>query len=64
MTHLLDLNLPLILKQKFRIGLACPDLARPIRNFSFDVNRRFESTRRVALYSITQKRRERRKMPT
>ena len=46
-THLLDSNLPLTSKDKFRIGL---DLARPKRNFWFDVNRRFESTRCVTLY--------------
>ena len=37
--------------QKFRFGLACPDLARPKRNFSFDVNGRFESTWCVTMYS-------------
>ena len=50
MTHLVDSNLPLTSKDKFCIGLACPDLARPKRNFWFDVNRRFESTRCVTLY--------------
>ena len=39
-TYLLDSNLPLTSKDKFRIGLACPALARPKRNFWFDVNRR------------------------
>ena len=33
MTHHVDLNLPLTLKQKFRLCLACPDLARPKRSF-------------------------------
>ena len=49
-THLVDSNLLLTSKQKFRIGLACTDLAGPKRNFCFDVNRRFESTRCVTLY--------------
>ena len=48
-THLVDSNLPLTSKQKFCIGLACPDLARPKRNFGFYVNGRFESTRCVTL---------------
>ena len=43
-TNLVDSNLPLTSKLKFRIGLANPDLARPKRNFCFDVNGRFEST--------------------
>ena len=51
-THLVDSNLPLTSKQKFRFGLACPDLARPKQNFCFDVNGRFESTRCVTLYMI------------
>ena len=34
-------NLPLTSDQKFRFGLACLGLARPKRNFSFEVNRRF-----------------------
>ena len=38
--HLVQ-NLPLTSKQKFHFGLACPDLARPKRNFSFEVNGRF-----------------------
>ena len=49
-THLLDSNLPLTSKDKLRIALACPDLARPKWNFWFDVKRRFESTRCVTLY--------------
>ena len=52
-THLLDSNLPLTSEQKFRTGLSCPDLARPKRNFCFNVNRRFESTRCVTLYMVT-----------
>ena len=43
-THQVGSNLPLTSKQKFRFGLACPDLARPKRNISFDVNGRFEPT--------------------
>ena len=39
-THQVGSNFPLTSKQKFRFGLACPDLARPKRNFSFDVNGR------------------------
>ena len=46
-THLVDSNLRLTSKQKFLIGLACPDLVRPKRNFCFDANGRFESTRCV-----------------
>ena len=42
-------NLPVPLK--FRFGLACPDLARPKRNFCVDVNWRFEPTCCVTLYS-------------
>ena len=34
-------NLPLTSKQKFRFGLDWPGLARPKRNFCFEVNRRF-----------------------
>ena len=34
-------NLPLTSNQKFRFGLTCPALARPKRNFCFEVNRRF-----------------------
>ena len=37
-------------RQKFRMGLACTDLARPKRNLCFDANTRFESTRCVTLY--------------
>ena len=33
------------------MGLACPTRARPKRNFWFDVNKRFESTRCVTLYN-------------
>ena len=46
-------NLPLTPKQKFRFGLACPDLARPKQNFCFDVNGRFEVSCCVTLYSMT-----------
>ena len=53
-THLVDSNLPLTSKQKFCIGLACPDLARPKQNLCFDVNGRFESTRCVTLYTWDQ----------
>ena len=49
-THLVDSNLPLASKQKFRFGLTRSGQARPIRNFCFDVNRRLESTRCVTLY--------------
>ena len=34
-------NLPLTSQQKFCFGLTCPALARPKRNFCFEVNRRF-----------------------
>ena len=34
-------HLQLTSRQKFRFGLACPDLARPRRNFCLVVNRRF-----------------------
>ena len=34
-------NLPLTSKQKFHFGLARPGQARPKRNLSFEVNRRF-----------------------
>ena len=37
-THHVGSNLLLTSKQKFRFGLACPDLARPKRNFCFGVN--------------------------
>ena len=37
MTHLADTNLLLSSKQKFRIGLACSDLARPKQNFCLDM---------------------------
>ena len=46
-THLVDSDLLLTSKQKFRFGLARSGQARPIRNFCFDVNGRFESTRCV-----------------
>ena len=50
-THLVDSNIPLTSKQKFRFGLAIlSGQARPIRNFCFDVNGRFESMRCVTLY--------------
>ena len=42
-THHVDSNHPLTSKQKFHFGLACPDQARPKRNFCYDFNRRFES---------------------
>ena len=50
MTHRVEPNLPLTSKQKFRFGLAWPDLDRPERNLCFDVNGRFGSTRCVTLY--------------
>ena len=34
-------NLLLTSEQKFRFGLACPYLARPKQNFTFEVNGRF-----------------------
>ena len=37
-------NLPLTSKLKFRFGLACPCLARPKRNFGFEVNGRFATS--------------------
>ena len=43
-------NLPLTSKVKFRFGLACPGLARQKRNFTFEVNGRFCTRRRVTLY--------------
>ena len=43
-THQVVTNLPLTSKQKFRFGLACHGLAKPRRNFSFDVNGRFVIT--------------------
>ena len=46
-THLVDKNLRLTSKQKFHIGLACPDRARPKR----DVTGRLVSTRLVTLYA-------------
>ena len=42
-------NLPLTSKYKFHFGLACPDLARPKRNFCVDVNGRFDPTCCVTL---------------
>ena len=45
-------NLLLTSKQMFRIGLACPDLARPKWNYCFDVNRKFVSTGCVTLYVL------------
>ena len=48
-THLVDSNLPLTSKQKFCFGLTRSGQARPIRNFCFDVNWRFESRRCVTL---------------
>ena len=51
-THLLVQNLPLTSKVKFRFGLACPGLARPKRNFTFEVNGRFCTRRWVDLYSV------------
>ena len=42
-THHIGSNLPLTSRQKFRIGLSCPDPARPKQNFCFEVNGRFES---------------------
>ena len=37
-THQVVTNLPLASKQKFRFGLACPDLALPKLNFCFEGN--------------------------
>ena len=51
--HQVGLNLRLTSKEKFRFGLACPDLARQKRNFSLDVNGRFEPTWCVTLYWLT-----------
>ena len=34
-------NFLLTSKEKFHFGLACPGMARPKRNFSFEVNGRF-----------------------
>ena len=53
MTHLVDSNLPLESKQKFHFGLTRSGQARPVRNFCFDVSRRFESTRCVTLALVT-----------
>ena len=50
LTHLVDSNLLLTSKQKFRFGLARSGQARPIRNFCFGGNGRFESRRCVTLY--------------
>ena len=47
--HLVDSNLPLTSKQKFCFGLARSGQARPMRNFCFDINGRFESTTCVTL---------------
>ena len=44
-THQVGSNLPLTSEQKFRFGLACPDLARQKRNFSFNVNGRVWTNR-------------------
>ena len=46
-THILVQNLPLTSKEKFHFGLACPGLARPKRKFTFEVNGRFCTRRRV-----------------
>ena len=43
-------NLPLTSKLKFRFGLACLGLSRPIRNFCFEVNRRFWTSGIVTLF--------------
>ena len=48
-THQVEPSLPLTSEQKFRFGLACPDLDRPKRYFYFDVNGRFGSTWSVTL---------------
>ena len=40
-THQVVTSLPLTSKQKFRFGLARPDLSRPKRNFCIEVNGRF-----------------------
>ena len=50
-THLVDSNLLLTSKPKFRFGLARSGQARPIRNLCSDVNGRFESRRCVTLYN-------------
>ena len=46
-------NLQLTSRQKFRFGLACSGLARPKRNFCFEVNGRFGTTRCVTLYKFS-----------
>ena len=51
-THLVDSNLLLTSKPRFRIGLACPDRARTKWNFCFDANGRFESTRCATLFIV------------
>ena len=43
-THQVVQNLLLTSNQKFRFGLAWTDLARPKRNFGFEVNGRFCTT--------------------
>ena len=45
-------NLQLTSKQKFRFGLTWPGLDRPKRNFCFEVNGRFCTTRFVSLYML------------
>ena len=40
---------PVDFKVKIRFGLACPGLSRPKRNFTFEVNGRFCTRRRVTL---------------
>ena len=49
-THQVVTNLLLTSKQKFRFGLPCPGLARPKRNFCFEVNGSFIATWYVYLY--------------
>ena len=43
---------PVDLKSKVLFGLACPGLANPKRNFTFEVNGRFCTRRRVTLYLL------------
>ena len=41
---------PVDFKSKVPFGLVCPGLARPKRSFTFEVNGRFCTRRRVTLY--------------
>ena len=49
-THLLVQNLTLTSKVKFHFGLVCPGLAKLKRNFTFEVNGWFCTSRWVTLY--------------